>query len=117
MLFWGILGALVMRAIFILAGVALIARFHWTIYVFGVFLVFTGVRMLLSRGEHGHPENNVMVRLARRVLPVAPGQDTDHFFARVGRKMDGDPAVPGSGGGGVRPTSSSRWIPSRRFLR
>jgi TerC family integral membrane protein len=87
-LFWGILGALVMRAIFILAGTALIARFHWTIYVFGLFLVFTGVRMLLSRGEHGHPENNVMVRVARRVLPVAPGQGTDHFFTRVdGRRM------------------------------
>jgi TerC family integral membrane protein len=87
-LFWGILGALVMRAVFILAGTALIARFHWTVYVFGLFLVFTGVRMLLSRGEHGHPENNVMVRLARRVLPVAPGQDTEHFFARVnGRRM------------------------------
>jgi tellurite resistance protein TerC len=86
-LFWGILGALVMRAVFILAGTALIARFHWTVYVFGLFLVFTGVRMLLSRGEHGH-ENNVMVRLARRVLPVAPGQDTEHFFARVnGRRM------------------------------
>ena len=87
-LFWGILGALVMRAVFILAGTALIARFHWTIYVFGLFLVFTGVRMLLSGGEHGHPENNVMVRLARRVLPVAPGHDTEHFFTQVdGRRM------------------------------
>jgi len=83
-LFWGILGALVMRAVFILAGTALIARFHWTIYVFGVFLVFTGVKMLLSRGEEGHPENNVLVRLARRVLPVAPGGDMTHFFARAG---------------------------------
>ena len=46
-------------------------------------LVITGVRMLLSRGEQGHPENNVMVRLARRVLPVAPGRDTEHFFAKV----------------------------------
>ena len=83
-LFWGILGALVMRAVFILAGTALIARFHWTIYVFGVFLVFTGVKMLLSRGGEGHPENNVLVRLARRVLPVAPGGDMTHFFARAG---------------------------------
>ncbi len=88
-LFWGILGALAMRAVFILAGIALIARFHWTVYLFGVFLVLTGVKMLLSRrGEQGHPENNVLVRLARRVLPVAPGQDTEHFFARVdGRWM------------------------------
>jgi len=87
-LFWGILGALVMRAIFIFAGVALIARFHWTVYLFGLFLVFAGVRMLLSRGEHGHPEKNVMVRLARRVLPGAPGQNTERFFVRVnGRRM------------------------------
>jgi tellurite resistance protein TerC len=87
-LFWGILGALAMRAVFILAGVALIARFHWTVYVLGIFLVLTGVRMLLSRGEQGHPENNLLVRLARRVLPVAPGQDTEHFFTRIdGRRM------------------------------
>jgi len=87
-LFWGILGALAMRAVFILAGIALIARFHWTVYLFGVFLVLTGVRMLLSRGAQGHPENNVLVRLARRILPVAPGRDTEHFFTRVdGRWM------------------------------
>jgi tellurite resistance protein TerC len=87
-LFWGILGALAMRAVFILAGTALIARFEWTVYVFGLFLVLTGVRMLLARGEEGHPENNVLVRLARKVLPVAPGQDTEHFFIRIdGRRM------------------------------
>lgn len=83
-LFWGILGAVAMRAVFIVAGTALIARFHWTLYVLGAFLVITGVKMLLSRGEQGHPENNVLVRLARRVLPVAPGQDTAHFFTRAG---------------------------------
>ena len=55
MLFWGILGALAMRGVFILTGTALIARFHWTVYVFGVFLVITGVKMLLARGEQGHP--------------------------------------------------------------
>jgi tellurite resistance protein TerC len=87
-LFWGVLGALAMRAVFIVAGTALIARFHWTLYLFGVFLVITGVKMVLSRGEQGHPENNVLVRLSRRVLPVAPGQDTEHFFTRVaGRRM------------------------------
>jgi tellurite resistance protein TerC len=87
-LFWGILGALAMRAVFILAGTALIARFHWTLYVFGIFLVITGVKMLLSRGEQEHPEDNVLVRLARKVLPVVPGQDTEHFFVTVdGRRM------------------------------
>jgi len=82
-LFWGILGALVMRGVFILTGTALIARFHWMVYVLGVFLVITGAKMLLSRGEQGHPEDNLLVRLARRVLPVAPGQDSEHFFTRV----------------------------------
>jgi tellurite resistance protein TerC len=87
-LFWGILGAVAMRAVFILAGTSLIQRFHWTLYLFGVFLVITGLKMLFTRGEQGHPGNNVMVRLARRVLPVAPGQDTEHFFAKVdGRRM------------------------------
>ena len=87
-LFWGILGALVMRGAFILTGTALIARFHWTVYVLGVFLVITGGKMLLGRGEQGHPEDSVLVRLARRVLPVAPGQDSEHFFTRVeGRPM------------------------------
>jgi tellurite resistance protein TerC len=72
-----------MRALFILTGTALIARFHWTVYVLGVFLVITGAKMLLARGEQGHPENNLLVRLARRVLPLAPGQDSAHFFIRV----------------------------------
>jgi len=84
-LFWGILGALAMRAVFILAGTALIARFHWTVYLFGVFLVVTGVKMLLFRAEEGHPEDNLMVRLARRILPVAPpAQEMEHFFTREG---------------------------------
>ena len=87
-LFWGIVGALAMRAVFILAGTALIARFHWTVYLFGVFLVVTGVKMLLFRGEAGHPEDNLMVRVARRVLSVAPGREMEHFFTRVrGRWM------------------------------
>jgi len=87
-LFWGIIGALAMRAVFILAGTALIARFHWTVYLFGIFLVVTGVRLLLARGEQDHPEDNVLVRLARRVLPVAPGKEMEHFFTRVdGRRM------------------------------
>jgi tellurite resistance protein TerC len=87
-LFWGIIGALGMRAIFIFAGTALIARFHWTVYVLGAFLVITGIRMLLARGEQGHPENNALIRFARRVLPVAAGQRAERFFVRVdGRRM------------------------------
>ena len=83
-LFWGILGALAMRAVFILAGTALIARFHWTMYLLGVFLVVTGVKMLVFRGEEGHPEDNLMLQAARRVLPVAPTREMQHFFTRVG---------------------------------
>jgi len=87
-LFWGVLGALAMRAVFIVAGTALVARFHWMLSLFGLFLVITGVRLLLARGVQGHPEDNVLVRLARRVLPLAPGREMEHFFTRVeGRTM------------------------------
>ena len=104
-LFWGILGALVMRAIFIFAGTALIARFHWTIYVFGAFLVITGIRMLRARRRAGATRRTTpLIRLARRVLPVAPGRTAGALLRPRRRKADGDPAVPGPGGGGNRPT-------------
>jgi len=69
-LFWGILGALIMRAIFIAAGVTLIEKFHWIIYIFGAFLIFTGVRMALQKGRKIHPERNPVLRLFRRWVPV-----------------------------------------------
>jgi tellurite resistance protein TerC len=69
-LFWGIIGALIMRAIFIAAGVTLIEKFHWVIYIFGAFLVFTGVRMALQKGRKIHPERNPVLRLFRRWVPV-----------------------------------------------
>jgi tellurite resistance protein TerC len=69
-LFWGIIGALIMRAIFIAAGVTLIEKFHWVIYIFGAFLVFTGVRMALEKGRKIHPERNPVLRLFRRWVPV-----------------------------------------------
>ena len=68
-LFWGILGALVLRAVFILAGAALLQRFHWIVYVFGGFLVVTGVKLLLDRGAEVHPERNPMYVLFRRFVP------------------------------------------------
>jgi tellurite resistance protein TerC len=83
-LFWGILGALAMRAAFILAGTALIARFEWLVYLFGAFLVVTGIRMLASKEEQGHPEDNLLVRLARRLFPIAPDRNAEHFFVREG---------------------------------
>jgi tellurite resistance protein TerC len=69
-LFWGILGALVMRAIFIMAGAALLQRFHWIVYVFGAFLVVTGVKLLLHREGEVHPERNPAYRLFRRFVPA-----------------------------------------------
>jgi tellurite resistance protein TerC len=69
-LFWGILGALVMRAAFIMAGAALLQRFHWIVYVFGGFLVITGVKLLLHRDAEIHPERNPVYRLFRRVVPA-----------------------------------------------
>jgi tellurite resistance protein TerC len=81
-LFWGILGALILRAIFILAGTALLAAFHWTMYVFGLFLLFTGVRMLFLRAEETHPERNPVLRLVRRLFPVTPDFVGSRFFVR-----------------------------------
>ncbi|NJN18562.1 MAG: TerC family protein [Oscillochloris sp.] len=82
-LFWGILGALLMRGVMILLGAVLIARFGWIIYFFGAFLIFTGVRMGLSRdddAEEIHPEGNPLVRLVRRILPVTPEMHGNRFF-------------------------------------
>jgi tellurite resistance protein TerC len=69
LLFWGVLGAIVLRIVFILAGAALLARFHWIIFVFGGFLVLTGIRLLVMR-EEAEPEKNIFIRLFRRFMPV-----------------------------------------------
>ena len=79
-LFWGILGALVLRALFILSGAALLARFHWMIYLFGAFLVVTGLRLLVSGEGEVDPEQNPMLRLARRFLRVTPRYHGHRFF-------------------------------------
>jgi TerC family integral membrane protein len=79
-LFWGIFGALVFRAIFIFAGVALLEQFHWMVYVFGAFLVFTGIRMWFHTDEHVHPERNPVLRLLRRVFPISKDFDGARFF-------------------------------------
>ncbi len=82
-LFWGILGALVMRGAMIGAGVALIHRFHWMLYVFGGFLVFTGIKMMVVDDEGVHPERNPVLRLARRFFPVTTEFEGDRFFTRL----------------------------------
>ncbi len=82
-LFLGILGALVMRAIFIFAGIELIHRFHWLIYIFGAFLIITGIRMLFSNDTKIDPEKNFFVRMVRKIIPVTKDYVGDKFFTRV----------------------------------
>jgi tellurite resistance protein TerC len=79
-LFWGIIGAFIMRAALILAGTALVKEFHWLIYLFGAFLVFTAVKMMVSKDGDADPEQTVVVRFARRVLPVSRQGEGSHFF-------------------------------------
>ena len=81
-LFWGVIGAIVMRAAFIFAGVGLIQRFHWVIYVFGFFLVFTGVRLLLKPEAKIDPDKNPVLGLFRRIFPVTEDNPHASFFVR-----------------------------------
>ncbi|WP_407429805.1 TerC family protein [Arcticibacter sp.] len=79
-LFWGILGALVMRVIFIFAGVALIEKFHWTIYLFGLFLIYTGYKMFTEKDKQIEPEKNPVIKFFRRAMPVTHELRGDKFF-------------------------------------
>jgi tellurite resistance protein TerC len=81
-LFWGILGALVMRGILIAVGATLITRFHWIIYIFGAFLIFTGIKMALHRNQAMKVDNNPLVRLFRKMMPVTDDYVGDKFFVR-----------------------------------
>jgi tellurite resistance protein TerC len=90
-LFWGILGALVMRAGFILAGGALLQRFHWLLYVFGAFLLITGVKLLWQRNQEASPEENRIVRLVRRIFPVSKGYHGARFTVREDGKRRATP--------------------------
>jgi tellurite resistance protein TerC len=82
-LFWGIIGALVMRAIFILAGGAILAAFSWAMYVFGGILVVTGIKLFIQRDEETHPERNPVVRLIAKVLPMDPKHQGKEFLKRL----------------------------------
>jgi tellurite resistance protein TerC len=87
-LFWGILGALIMRGTLIAVGAALLEQFHWIIYIFGAFLIFTGVRMALQRDENVQPDKNPVVKFFRRFMPVTENFEKDQFFVRrLGRVM------------------------------
>jgi tellurite resistance protein TerC len=92
-LFWGILGALVFRAAFIAGGAALLERFHWTIYVFGGFLVITGIRMAMHRDEEVHPEKNPVLSLFRRVVPMTGGYHGQKFVIKEAGKRLATPLM------------------------
>jgi len=81
-LFWGIIGALLMRGSMIAAGAFLIGRFHWILYVFGAFLIFTGIRMAMQDETDIEPESNPVLRLVRRLVPVTQDFRDQHFFVK-----------------------------------
>ena len=81
-LFWGVLGALVLRGILIVLGTFLLDAFHWIIYLFGAFLIFTGVRMAFHKEAEVHPERNPVLKLVRRIVPVTHGYERDRFMVR-----------------------------------
>jgi len=86
-LFWGILGAIFMRLTFILAGKALIDAFEWVMPIFGGFLIYTGIKLAFHSESDVHPENNILMRLAKKVFPVAKGDHGQKFFVREGGKL------------------------------
>jgi tellurite resistance protein TerC len=88
-LFWGILGALLMRGAMIGAGALLLARFHWIIYLFGAFLVITGVRMAMGSDDEIEPESNPVIRLVRRFLPITTQFRGERFFVREATEPGG----------------------------
>jgi len=90
---WGILGAIVMRALMVGAGALLLNRFEWIVYVFGGVLVLTGIRMLLSEEIRIEPERNPLVRLARRFIPITPAYEGSHFFVRSASRLMATPLL------------------------
>jgi tellurite resistance protein TerC len=95
-LFWGILGALVLRGVMIALGAKLIAEFHWVLYLFAVFLIFTAIKMLFLKTEHTDPNKNVVIRLTRRLFPVTARFHGEHFIVRAGAPASYESEVPGA---------------------
>ncbi len=92
-LFWGVMGAVVMRLTFILAGAALLKKFHWVIYVFGAIVILSGFKLLRRGSGTVDPESNPILKLARRFLPVTPNYVEQRFFAREGNKSLATPLL------------------------
>jgi len=94
-LFWGILGALVLRGVMIGVGAALVQNFHWVLYVFGVFLIFTGLKMLFMKEKEESPENNGLVRLLKKRFPITRDFHGQHFLVKAGAATSQEPVTPG----------------------
>ena len=90
-LFWGIIGALVLRGAFIAVGAELLDRYEWVVYIFGAFLIYTGIRMALHRDTEVHPERNPVLRLTRRFVPMTKDFQEDNFFVRNKGKLMATP--------------------------
>jgi tellurite resistance protein TerC len=88
-LFWGVMGALIMRVTMIFIGAALIERFNWIIYIFGAFLIYTGIKMFRQEETDIHPEQNPLVRLATRFIPITKEYEGEKFFTRVEGRVSG----------------------------
>ncbi len=95
-LFWGILGALVMRGAMIGMGAFLVQTFHWILYIFGLFLIFTGIKMLVAEEKEEHPENNRVVRWVRKFFPVTREFHGQHFIVKAGSAGSHEATEPGS---------------------
>ena len=95
-LFWGILGALVMRGAMIAVGARLIAEFHWILYLFGAFLIVTGIKMLILKTDHTDPSQNIIVRVVRRFVPVTARFHGQHFVVRAGAPASYESEFPGT---------------------
>ena len=92
-LFWGIIGALIMRVIFIFAGVALIEKFHFTIYIFGALLIYTGYKMFFHNNAKIEPDKNLLLRFFKKLIPVTPDLHEDNFFVKLNGKRFATPLV------------------------
>jgi tellurite resistance protein TerC len=90
-LFWGVLGAIVFRLTFILAGTALLKKFHWVVYIFGIIVIVSGIKLLMRKDEEIDPERNPVLRLARRFLPITPNYHGQKFFVRLNGKFMATP--------------------------
>jgi tellurite resistance protein TerC len=85
-LFWGIIGAIIFRALMILFGVILIHKFSWMTYIFGVFLIFTAAKMLFTKDENEfNPKKSLVYRLLKKIMPVTHEINNEHFFIKLNR--------------------------------